>query len=283
MESNTTSKIGIKLLLLIFALSTLGCVDNSEKLANFGDNVTVKHLEDVLANNPDFSSIGSEVGTVYINTTVPLVCAAVYGEDTVYGMIATDLDMMRGAHNIHSPRLTSLKPGTVYHVRFHGIDANGTFYQSKDYIFTTKTAEKEAGKNLALITNGAKITGISSNFGGSLDSKWGGNNAIDGDFSTEWSSNGDGDNAWIEIELKEINKINKIGLFTRTMGSSGQILSFQIKLDGGQEVYGPFEVVDATEIHYFDVNFTTKKLLFEVVDSSGGNTGAVEIEVYGKN
>ena len=38
----------------------------------------------------------------------------------------------------------------------------------------------------------------------------------------------------------------------------------------------------SSSVHYFDVELTAKKLRFETVDSSGGNTGAVEIEVYGR-
>jgi hypothetical protein len=41
-------------------------------------------------------------------------------------------------------------------------------------------------------------------------------------------------------------------------------------------------LADASSVHYFDVELTAKKLRFETVDSSGGNTGAVEIEVYGR-
>lgn len=270
--------------ILILTLSLVGCSSEMKTPESSREGAIVRPLEDVMVSDPDFSSIGSEIGTVFINTTINLVCAAVYGEDTDYGMIATDVDMAGGAHKIHSPRLTNLKPGTEYYIRFQGVGADGKFYQSKDYVFATKKTQKVGGMNLALTLNGAKISGVSSIFGGGdLGSTWGGNNAIDGDFSTEWSSNGDGDNAWIEIELKERYHINKVGFFTRTMGGTGQIFSFQIKIDDGQETYGPFDLVDANEIHYFEVNFTAKKLLFEVVESSGGNTGAGEIEIYGSS
>ena len=48
------------------------------------------------------------------------------------------------------------------------------------------------------------------------------------------------------------------------------------------EVYGPFTLDDASAIHYFDTDFTAKRVRFEAVESSGGNTGAVEIEVLGE-
>ena len=35
-------------------------------------------------------------------------------------------------------------------------------------------------------------------------------------------------------------------------------------------------------IYRFDTRFTAKRLRFELVGSSSGNSGALEIEVYGK-
>ena len=48
------------------------------------------------------------------------------------------------------------------------------------------------------------------------------------------------------------------------------------------ETFGPFDLTDASAEYYFDVDLTAKRLRLETVDSSGGNTGAVEIEVYGE-
>ena len=64
------------------------------------------------------------------------------------------------------------------------------------------------------------------------------------------------------------------------MGTSAQISSFRVVTDRG-EVAGPFTLDDATSLHSFTTDLTAKRLRFEVTDSSGGNTGAVEIEVYG--
>jgi len=105
--------------------------------------------------------------------------------------------------------------------------------------------------------------------------------AFDGDGATAWSSDGDGDGAWIEIELAAITRVTRIGFWTRTMGSSAQIQSFQIVGDTGEPV-GPFNLTDAAQSYYFDTDFTSRRLRFEVAASTGGNTGAVEIEVYGE-
>jgi len=65
------------------------------------------------------------------------------------------------------------------------------------------------------------------------------------------------------------------------MGSSAQIESFQVVTDRG-EVFGPFALSDAGGVRYFDLDILAQQLRFEVVSSSGGNTGVVEIEVYGE-
>ena len=70
-------------------------------------------------------------------------------------------------------------------------------------------------------------------------------------------------------------------LWTRTMGDTAQVNSFQVTTDLG-ETYGPFTVDSATVIYRFDTQFTAKRLRFELLDTSGGNTGALEIEVYGE-
>ncbi|MBI4295589.1 MAG: hypothetical protein HY667_00580, partial [Chloroflexi bacterium] len=46
------------------------------------------------------------------------------------------------------------------------------------------------------------------------------------------------------------------------------------------QALGPFDLPDASTIYYFQVPVRAKSLKFEVERSSGGNTGAIEIEVY---
>ena len=138
------------------------------------------------------------------------------------------------------------------------------------------------GENLALLENGAAVVSVSSNYQERPnDSAFGANNALDGDPATEWSSNGDGDEAWIEIELPEETQVKTIGFWTRTMGDSAQVFSVRVVTDR-DEIYGPFELGDADSVYYFDTDFTARRLRFEAVDTSGGNTGAIEIEVYGE-
>lgn len=137
------------------------------------------------------------------------------------------------------------------------------------------------GENLALLENGTIVATVSSNYQDRPnDSGFGANNALDGDPATEWSSNGDGDEAWIEIELPQVIQVRTIGFWTRTMGDSAQMFAFQVVTDR-DEIYGPFELGGADAVAYFETDFTAKRLRFEAIGTSGGNTGAIEIEVYG--
>ena len=122
---------------------------------------------------------------------------------------------------------------------------------------------------------------MSSNYGGGADdATWGALSAIDGNGATAWSSNGDGDDAWIELALAARTHVTRLGFWTRTMGTSAEIQSFQVVTDAG-ETFGPFTLTGAAAMDYFDTDFTATTLRFEAVTSTGGNTGALEIEVYG--
>ena len=137
------------------------------------------------------------------------------------------------------------------------------------------------GENLASPESGALIVGVSSNYGdGANHSSFGADKALDGDPATAWSSNGDGGGAWLEIELPSETRISSLGFWSRTMGDSAEIFSFRVITDRG-EIVGPFPLKDADGLYYFETDIAGRTLRFEAVSTSGGNTGAVEIEVYG--
>lgn len=244
-------------------------------------------LSEILVSGPEFSDIQPDSVTVSIETRIPVVCAAVYGLTETYGLLATDTSMAVGGHQNHHPVLSGLKPDTTYQMRMQGVGPDGTLYVSGNYTFRTAAATegvqaptKPSGRNVALILAGASVDAVSSNFGGGgLGSTYGANNAIDGDPATQWSSNGDGDKAWIEIDLGKQYAVTAVGFQTRTMGTSAQIESFQVVTDEGQTL-GPFKLRDARSTYYFPIAATAQRLKFEVLKSSGGNTGASAIEVY---
>jgi len=263
-----------------------------------GENIgRIGNLADILETEIQVVEITAHSAAVRATTTIDVACAVAFGLTTDYGQIALDSDMGGAGHSDHGPLLTGLEPDTVYHLTFGGIGPDGTVYSYKDLTFRTKPADfvpeanvpepnvpesNARGENLAMADKGARVSGVSSNYGStSMDSTFGANNALDGNPSTEWSSQGDGDGAWIEIELAQMTKVTALGFWTRTMGTSAQILSFRV-ITGSGEAFGPFALDDASSVHYFDVDFTAKNLRIEAVDTSGGNTGAVEIEIYGE-
>ncbi|OGO35282.1 MAG: hypothetical protein A2Z03_11735 [Chloroflexi bacterium RBG_16_56_8] len=246
----------------------------------------IKPLSEILVREPEFTDVQADSATVRIETRIPVACAAAYGTTTAYGQIATDTDMAGGGHREHHPVLTGLKPDTVYQVRLQGVGPDGTLYVSDNLTFRTPSTSanrqpaKPQGKNVALLSAGARIKAVSSNYGGGdANSTYGANKAIDGDLNTEWSSNGDGDRAWIEIDLGKEYPLSSIGFRTRTMGTSAQIERLQVITDKGENL-GPFDLPDAKSVYYFPVAATARTLRFQVIKSSGGNTGAAAIEVY---
>jgi len=271
--------------LFLLALLLPGCGDSASSGAAQPTS-SVKSLDEILASGPIFTNVTGTSVTVLLDTKIPVVCAAAYGLTTSYGHLATDSDMAGGAHTNHHPVLNGLQPGTEYHLRLQGVGPDGTLYQSKDYTFRTASGQpqpiKPEGSNVALLSGGTQVVGVSSIYGGGdNNSSFGANKAFDGDPGTQWSTNGDGNKAWIEIKLPQVTHVTNIGFWTRTMGTSAEISTFRVIADGAQ-VYGPFKLKDAAQIYYFSTDFTAERLRFEAVETTGGNTGAVEIEVYGQ-
>jgi len=242
----------------------------------------VQPIDGILVEAPRIEA-GASSATVNVTTRIPVACAVVYGTTHAYGSIATDTDMAGAAHAEHHPVLFDLEPNTLYYLRLQGVGPDGTLYRSKEYsIRTLPAGGPSVSVNLAATAAGSRVSGVSSQYGGEgADGGFAAARAIDGHPSTQWSSNGDGDEAWIEIELPALTHVTHVVFWTRTMGSTAQILSFRIVTEQGEEI-GPFALPDAAQAYSFDTDFTARRLRFEAVETSGGNTGAVEIEVYGE-
>jgi hypothetical protein len=182
-----------------------------------------------------------------------------------------------GAHRDHRVVLRGLEPETDYVYRLQGSDPQGNFYVSETLSFRTPAAPPGAdlGTNVATLARGARILAVSSEF----SDAWGATRAIDGQPNTAWSSQGDGDDAFITVELPTEVQVSGFGLWTRTMVTSAQIITFQVTTPSGQ-VFGPFEVPDASILYAFPAEVFDRRFTFEVLSSSGGNTGAVEVAVF---
>jgi hypothetical protein len=248
------------------------------------DGVTILPIETIVDEDFEITNFASDgTAVLELTTSVPVACSIVYGTTEAFGSVSVDQDMAGGAHTDHQPLLSGLEEGATYFYRVQGVDADGNIYISEVMTFEVPEFEDEPVENLLAPERGAEIVGYSSAFGGAEpDARWGVNNAVDGSPNTEWSSDGDGDDAWIEFELAERSSINRVVFWTRLMSDgSSQVFSFTLTTDEG-ETYGPFEVSDAEQATEYEVDIVAETLRFDVVDSSGGNTGAVEIAVYGE-
>ena len=249
-----------------------------------GDN-RILTLEDIPNGfeGPTITSMSSSTVTISFDSGVPTVCNSPYGETTEYGQVAT-IPMLSGATFEHVLTFSRLEPDTIYHYKLIATDNAGNIYQSGDITFKTETAEGVSlgETNWLSLEAGAIVIEVSSNFGsGANDKNWGANSAIDGSDARAWSSDGDGDDAYIVIEMAKPVHITRLRVFTRSMSNgTAQIFSFTVTTDSG-EAFGPFELKDATEGYGFEVDFTARTLRFDAVSTSGGNTGFVELEAYG--
>ena len=212
---------------------------------------------------------------VRLRTDPPTVCAIAYGRTASLGASANDPSMGGTAIARHTVVLGGLTPDTTYRFRLTATDAQGRVFQTPELAtFTTKPAKTAAaGKDLAV---GAKVVGVSSQYGAG----YGAANAVDGNLATEWSSAGDGNRAFVTIDLGAERKIGGVAFLTREMSDGSAITrTFAVVVDGGKR-YGPFPAGDRVDPRVAKVSFTGRRLRFEVVTSTGGNTGAAEVEVF---
>ena len=240
----------------------------------------IESIDRILVGEIQITELSATGAVMRVETAIPVACSVVFGPDTDYGTQSTDVDMAGRAHRSHAAPLFGLEANTVYHYRVQGTGPDGTIYVSEDRIFRTPAAEPETlrAANLATLAAGARVARVSSEFGGDA---WQAANAIDDDPTTAWSSAGDGDAAFLEIVLAEDAELEAIGVWTRTMGMTAQIQRFRVVTDRG-EVLGPFDLPAASELFVFPVATTARTLRFEVVTSTGGNTGLVEFAAYGR-
>jgi len=253
--------------LVCAAVFLAGCSSGSADIA------TIEPIDAILASEIAIEADPSgTAATLAVDTTIPVACSVIYGTDDSFGSIAVDNDMQGGAHQDHSPLLTGLTPDTEYRYILQGSDAAGTIYRSDVMTFRTPPpAESALGTNIAPT---ATVSAVSSSFSDQFAAEL----AIDGDVGTEWSSAGDGDDAWIEIDLGGPRKITGIAFRTRQMTDGTAITNtFTITTDDGT-ILGPYPT--GTSAVAFDRTLITTAVRIDADQTTGGNTGATEIEVY---
>ncbi len=160
-------------------------------------------------------------------TTIDAVCAVAYGPTETLGSLSTDQDMGGGAHDDHRALMTALEPETAYFYRLQGVGADGRLYRSELMTFTTPPSTEAAapGRNVAI---DGTVVEPSSQFSDAFAAS----NAIDGDLGTEWSSRGDGDSAYLVVDLGRRVEVTGVGFRTREMSDGTAIAnSFTVSID----------------------------------------------------
>jgi hypothetical protein len=259
-------------ILTIGALAWLGLV--------FAIDVEPLPLEPLVAHAIEASGITPTTATLLVTTDIDLACVVVFGTDERFGRLALDLDMGGAAHRDHEVHLRGLDPDTEYVFRLQGSAADGSFYVSQVYRFRTPSAADEgrSWRNVATVERGARVVAASSEFGAAFAAV----HAIDGNPTTEWSSRGDGDAAYLTIELPERVAFVGFGVWSRTMGASAEIRRFEIETETG-DVYGPYELASAETSVTFEATGEARRFTLRVLGSTGGNTGLLEFAVFTAN
>jgi hypothetical protein len=221
-----------------------------------------------------------ERGIFRVTTTEPMICAIVWGATEEFGNFNNSLAMNGTGIVNHDVFLPGAEPGRTHYFQVQGSTADGTLYRSETATFTIPAVDAPppgetfgVGENLAL---GAAVLEASSEFSDGFVAA----NAIDDLGTTEWSSAGDGDDAFITIDLGDEHNIAGFEFITRSMLDGSAITeTFTVTIDD-QEVLGPFPAGTAVEPNLASVQAAGRLVRFDVDTSTGGNVGAVEVRVF---
>lgn len=234
----------------------------------------------------------TDVGaTLRFDTAIETTCEARFGlAENALDRSAVDPSMdPANPYGIeHDVPLPSLQPATTYFVRAYARDRDGTEYLSEALSFQTLPASTVTGDepvNVARLSMGATVSAVSSNFGGGdNNSTWGANNAIDGNLATEWSSFGDGNDAFMVIDLGASRSVEELRFQSRQMTDGTSIIrSLTITVDDG-EALGPYQTPSPDVLYFipFEPALEGRRFRIDAVDTSGGNTGAKEIQLFSR-
>lgn len=167
------------------------------------------------------------------------------------------------------PVLAGLRPETTDRYRLQGVAADGNLYRSEVLTFTTPAAaESPYAGNRAL---GADVVDVSSEFSAAFAAT----DAVAGDPNTERSVRETVRMRSSPSTSARKRRSGRSHFRTRTM-RDGSSITETFTIETENSTYRPFPAGAPVE-----VSFNARRPTFRVESSTGGNAGAVEIEVYG--
>lgn len=240
-------------------------------------------VTEIQFNDLRIEEISATEAVVRFTTSVPTSCLVNFGTDPDT-LDRQETAMMDEPYAIdHEVWLTDLEPETTYHLRPYGEAEDGTTATGELYDFGTLTEVVDDNRfNAAMMDNGGAIMDVSSNWAGAPnDGTFGANLAIDGNIGTEWSSDGDGDDAEVTIGFN-VSHIVGFAFRSRKMTDGTSIVRSVQLFDDADNDLGTYETPDPDQTYefMFDAPVETTSIRFEAVETSGGNTGAKEIMVW---
>jgi len=244
-----------------------------------GGGDRVRPFSELQASPVTFGFDDRGLAQMTVDTDLPAVCSIAWGPTEELGNLNTDLDMGGTGHTEHHVLLPGAESGRTYSYRLQGTTPDGRLFQSELMTFTLPAndaapANPGPGPNLAV---GASVVAVSSMF----SPAWSGENAVDGDLTTEWATAGNGDDAFIVIDLGAPRRVVGVEFLTRSMtDGSATTTEYTVTVDGGTP-QSPFPAATPGRPAVAALDVTGQVFRFDVAASTGGNTGAIEVRIFG--
>ena len=279
----TVPRGALVLLLALVTVLLVGCGGGDGESA-------VRDFSEVQASDFRFRNdeTRSDRAIFHVTTTEPMICAIVWGPTEALGQLNNSLDMNGRGIREHNVFLPGAEAGETYFFQVQGSTADGTLFRSPLASFTLPEREQAGAATPETDSGGmdgmgeidaldATIAAVSSEF----SDTWAAENVLDGDLDTEWASAGDGDDAFITLDLGRSCEVTGVEFLTRSMADGSAVTQTYVIIVDEDERLGPFSASTPARRILEAAAFTGRRLRFELEGTTGGNTGAVEIRVFG--
>ncbi len=232
--------------------------------------------------------VGASRAVVRFETAQETTCEVEWGlaaDELTTTAVDPDMDPDDPYGLEHNVPLEDLPSETTIYYRAKVVTPDDEAFFSEVRSFDTLAAE-DAGpprSNVALASAGTQVIDKSSNYGGAADdASWGAGAVIDGAMSSEWATAGDGDDAFVTLDLGTERNLVGWGFRSRKMTDGSSIIqSVQLVIDDAATL-GPFETPDPDQFYQFDFDepVAATVVRIDAITTTGGNTGAKEVELY---